>query len=171
MVRRNSQEECMVGRKGRPICPWMLAALAALAIAVPAVAQMGGMVKGTVVDDKNQPVEGAKVTISMADTGRKFETKTDKKGQYLQIGLASGAYVVVAEKNKLASAPQKATIRAGSPAELNLVIGVAADALTKEGLAKAGALRSAFEAGVALSQAGKHEEGKPEVHERHGGRH
>jgi tetratricopeptide (TPR) repeat protein len=158
MVRRNSQEECMVRRNGRPIWRLMLAAVAALTIAMPVAAQMGGMVKGTVVDDKNQPVEGAKITISMADTGRKFETKTDKKGQYLQIGLASGAYVVVAEKNKLASAPQKATIRAGSPAELNLVIGVAADALTKEGLAKAGALRSAFESGVALSQAGKHEE-------------
>ena len=155
MVRRNSQEERMVRRNGRPIWPLMLAALA---IAMPVVAQMGGMVKGTVVDDKNQPVEGAKVTISMTDTGRKFETKTDKKGQYLQIGLASGAYTVVAEKDKLASATQKATIRAGAPAELNLVIGVAAAALTKEGMAKAGALRSAFEAGVALSQAGKHEE-------------
>jgi len=32
----------------------------ALAIALPVVAQMGGMVKGTVVDDKNQPVDGAK---------------------------------------------------------------------------------------------------------------
>jgi tetratricopeptide (TPR) repeat protein len=157
MVRRSSQES-MVRRNGRPIWPLMLAALAALAIAVPAVAQMGGMVKGTVVDDKNQPVEGAKVTISMTDTGRKFETKTDKKGQYLQIGLASGAYTVVAEKDKLASAPSKATIRAGAPAELNLVLGVAGAAMTKEGMAKAGALRTAFEAGVALSQAGKHEE-------------
>jgi len=64
----------------------------------------------------------------------------------------------VAEKDKLASAPSKATIRAGAPSELNLVIGVAAAALTKEGMAKAGALRAAFESGVALSQAGKHEE-------------
>jgi tetratricopeptide (TPR) repeat protein len=148
----------MVRRNGRPFWPLMLAALAALAIAMPVVAQMGGMVKGTVIDDKNQPVEGAKVTITMTDTARKFETKTNKKGEYLQIGLASGAYVVVAEKDKLASAPQKTTIRAGAPSELNLVIGVAAAALTKEGMAKAGALRSAFEAGVALSQAGKHEE-------------
>jgi tetratricopeptide (TPR) repeat protein len=148
----------MVRRNGRPIWPLMFAALAALAIAIPAVAQMGGMVKGVVVDDKNQPVEGAKVTITMTDTARKFETKTNKKGEYLQIGLASGAYVVVAEKDKLASAPQKATIRAGAPSELNLMIGVAAAAMTKEGMAKAGALRAAFEAGVGLSQAGKHEE-------------
>jgi len=158
MIRRNSQEEYMVRRNGRPFWPLMLAALAALTIAMPVAAQMGGMVKGTVLDDKNQPVEGAKVTISMTDTGRKFETKTDKKGQYLQIGLASGAYTVVAEKDKLSSAPSKATIRAGAPAELNLVIGVAAAAMTKEGMAKAGALRAAFEGGVALSQAGKHEE-------------
>src|SRR5713226_8734551 len=158
MIRQNSEEESMVRRNGRPIWLLMFAALAALAIALPVAAQMGGMVKGTVIDDKNQPVDGAKVTITMTDTGRKFETKTDKKGQYLQIGLASGAYVVVAEKDKLSSAPSKATIRAGAPSELNLVIGVAAAALTKEGMAKAGALRAAFESGVALSQAGKHEE-------------
>ena len=60
----------MVRRNGRPIWPLMFAALAALAIAMPVVAQMGGMVKGVVVDDKNQPVEGAKVTITMTDTAR-----------------------------------------------------------------------------------------------------
>src|SRR5713226_336788 len=152
MIRRNSEEESMVRRNGRPIWLLMFAALAALAIALPVVAQMGGMVKGTVVDDKNQPVDGAKVTISMTDTGRKFETKTNKKGEYLQIGLAPGAYTVLAEKDKLASGPQKTMIRAGAPSELNLVIGVASAATTKEGLAKAGALRAAFDAGVALSQ-------------------
>src|SRR5437660_11118315 len=118
MVRRNTQEESMVRRNGRLIWPLMFAALA---IAVPVVAQMGGMVKGTVVDAQNQPVDGAKVTITMTDTARKFETKTNKKGEYLQIGLASGAYVVVAEKDKLASAPQRTTVRAGAPSELNLV--------------------------------------------------
>ena len=160
MVRRDSQEECIVRRNGRPIWLLMFAALAALAIAMPAVAQMGGIVKGTVVDDKGQPVENAKVTITMPDTGRKFETKTNKKGEYLQIGLAPGSYVVAAEKDKLASAPAKASIRAGSPSELNLMVTAAGAATptSKEGIAKAGALRTAFDAGVALSQAGKHEE-------------
>ena len=38
-------------------------------------------------------------------TGRKFETKTNKKGEYIQIGLATGSYKVDAEKDKLGSAP------------------------------------------------------------------
>ena len=50
------------------------------------------MVRGTVVDDKGAPVEGAKITIEMSGgTGRRFETKSDKKGEYIQIGLASGS--------------------------------------------------------------------------------
>ena len=53
---------------------------------------------------KGQPVDGAKVTIDMAEgTSRKFETKTNKKGEFIQIGLRAGAYKVTAEKDKLAS--------------------------------------------------------------------
>ena len=43
-------------------------------------------------------------------TGRKFETKSNKKGEYIQIGLASGSYKVTAEKDKLGSAPVTANI-------------------------------------------------------------
>ena len=92
----------MIRRNGLPGWLLTLAALAvALAVATPAVAQMGGMVKGVVRDDKGQPVDGATVTITMNDTSRKFTTKTNKKGEYLQIGLQSGQYKVVAEKDKL----------------------------------------------------------------------
>jgi tetratricopeptide (TPR) repeat protein len=140
---------------------WLLtfAALAvALAIAAPAVAQMGVLVKGVVRDDKGQPIDGATVTITMNDTSRKFTTKTNKKGEFLQIGLQSGQYSVVAEKDKLQSATANARVSAGSPAELNLIIGAAAAAASGDAAAKAGLLKKSFEEGVALSQAGKHEE-------------
>jgi uncharacterized GH25 family protein len=76
---------------GRPAWLFIIAAVAALAIVRPVAAQSTGMVKGTVSDDKGQPVEGAKITIEMTGgTGRRFETKTDKKGQFMQIGLGSG---------------------------------------------------------------------------------
>ena len=139
----------MVRRIGRVT----LAALAALAIAVPAAAQMGGMVKGRVLDDKGQPVVGANITITAVDTSRKFQTKSDKRGEFMQIGLSSGAYTVVAEKDKLTSAQQKATVRAGSPAELDLIIGVAAAASSADAAQRAAALTKAFDEGVAAQKA------------------
>ena len=138
---------------GRPGWLLTLVAIVALAFAVPAVAQSGGMVKGVVADDKGQPVEGAKVTIEMVGgTGRRFDTKTNKKGEYIQIGLGSGQYQVTAEKDKLASKPAMVSVRAGQPGEANLVLGVASAATA----AKAAELKKIFDEGVALSSAGNH---------------
>src|SRR3954465_9978855 len=154
--RRNSMVRQV---NGRPTWLLMFAVFAALAIAIPAAAQSTGMVKGVVVDDKGQPVEGAKVTIEMTPgTGRRFETKTNKKGEFVQIGLNSGAYKVTAEKEKLASAPATVNARVNQTAETELVLGVASAAATKEGVEKAATLKKTFEEGVALSQAGKHDE-------------
>lgn len=142
---------------GRPWWLLSLAALAALAIAVPAAAQ--GTVKGVVVDERGTPVEGAKVTIEMSGgTGRRLETKSDKKGEYIQIGLSMGTYSVVAEKDKLASPPATVSVRAGQTASSKLVIGVLSAAASMESAAKGAELKKIFEEGVAFSSAGKHAE-------------
>ena len=86
----------MVSRYGRPIC-LILIGLLHLALAAPVLAQ-GGTVRGMVSDAKGQPVEGAVVTIVMTDTGRKFSVKSNRKGEFMQIGLAGGNYTVQAEK-------------------------------------------------------------------------
>jgi tetratricopeptide (TPR) repeat protein len=144
---------------GRPSWLFMLAAVAVIATALPAVAQSTGMVRGTVSDDKGQPVEGAKVSIEMnGGTGRRFETKSDKKGQFMQIGLGSGQYKVTAEKDKLGSAPVTVTVRANTTQEANLMLGIASAAASKEAAAKSTELKKVFEEGVALSSAGKHSE-------------
>ncbi len=144
---------------GRPSWLSVVAAVAALAIALPVAAQSTGMVKGLVQDDKGQPVEGAKVTIEMnGGTGRRYETKTDKKGQYMQIGLGSGQYKLKAEKDQLASAPATVTVRANTTQEANLMLGIASAAASKEAAAKTAELKKSFEDGVALSSAGKHAE-------------
>jgi hypothetical protein len=89
-----------------------LAVCAVLAMVLPVAAQSTGTMKGVVNDDKGQPVDGAKVVIEMnGGTGRRFETKTNKKGEYFQIGLNPGSYKVTAEKDKLASAPVTLTVR------------------------------------------------------------
>ena len=72
-------------------------AVIALVLALPAAAQTTGMVKGLVKDEKGQPVEGAKVTIEYTDgVNRRQETKTNKKGEFVQIGLQSGTYKITA---------------------------------------------------------------------------
>ena len=71
-------------------------------IAVPASAQTG-MIKGKVVDAEKKPVEGAKVTLQQVDTNSKFELKTKKNGEYMQIGVPPGNYKVTVEKDGLSS--------------------------------------------------------------------
>ena len=73
--------------------PWLVACVAglSLALAVPAAAQSTGMIKGVVKDAQGQPVDGAKVSIDMTEgVSRHFETKSNKKGEFIQIGLQGG---------------------------------------------------------------------------------
>jgi tetratricopeptide (TPR) repeat protein len=122
-------------------------------MAVPATAQSTGMIKGVITDAENKPVEGAKVIIEMAGgTGRRFETKSDKKGEYVQIGLTSGSYNVSAEKDKLAAPPTTAAVRANTQQTVNLTLAAGAAG----GSEAAEALKKTFEEGVALSNAGDH---------------
>src|SRR5829696_579084 len=144
---------------GRPSWLFTFALIASLMAAVPAFAQSTGMVKGVVNDDKGQPVADAKVIIEMnGGTGRKFETKTNKKGEYIQIGLASGSYKVVAEKDKLGSQPATVQVRANTTQEANLMLAMASASATNEAKAKNAAITKVFDEGVALSNAGQHDE-------------
>jgi len=96
----------------------VLALVAALVFSAPAFAQ--GIVKGKVVDDKNQPVADAKVTIS--GPARNAETKTNNKGEFVQVGLQSGAYTITVTKDKVGSAAQKVNVSQGTPAEANFTL-------------------------------------------------
>jgi tetratricopeptide (TPR) repeat protein len=150
----------MVSRFGRPIC-LILIGLLHLAFAAPVLAQ-GGTLRGVVSDVKGQPVEGAVVTMIMTDTGRKFTVKTNRRGEFMQIGLAGGGYTVQAEKEQLASTTEKAMVKAGGPSIVNLVLGAlsasAAAADAKELAAKGAELKKLFEEGVAAGNAGRHDE-------------
>src|SRR4029077_19710596 len=83
--------------------PWLVAyaALFALALTMPAAAQSTGMIRGVVKDRAGKPVEGAKVSIDAEANNRHFDTKSDKKGEFVQIGLPPGTYKVTAEKETL----------------------------------------------------------------------
>jgi tetratricopeptide (TPR) repeat protein len=144
MVRRQ------YGRRGLVLC--ML--LAALAFAVPVAAQ--GLVQGTVTDAQGQPVDGAAVSIEQDGTNRHFDMKTNKKGEFMQIGLASGKYKVTATKDKL-TASRDVQISQGRPATAKLVLGAATGASPAE-TAAAAALRKVLDEAIAASNAGKFDE-------------
>src|SRR5579872_7451323 len=143
---------------GRHVWSLACAGLVALALAAPASAQSTGMIRGVVKDATGKPVEGAKVTIDADANNRHFETKTDKKGEFVQIGLGPGSYKVAAEKDKVASAPQPASVRIAQAVTLTLVLGAGGSGMSPEAMAKNAELKKTFEEGVAASREGKHDE-------------
>ena len=139
---------------------WLVAcaALVAMAITLPAAAQSTGMVRGVVKDASGKTVEGAKIIIEGEGNNRRFEAKSDKKGEFVQIGLAPGPYKVTAEKDKAASAPSMVNVRIAAGAPLTLVIGAGGGGASPEAVAKNAELKKTFEEGVAASRAGNHDD-------------
>lgn len=137
---------------------WLAAGAAVLTLALgsTARAQSTGMVRGVVKDASGKPVDGAKINIDSDANNRHFETKSDKKGEFIQIGLAPGPYKVTAEKDKVASASTPVTVRIAAGPPVTLVLGTAGGA-TPEMAAKTAALKKTFEEGVASSRAGNHD--------------
>src|SRR5580765_1608770 len=128
--------------------------LATLAFALPAAAQ--GLVQGVVTDTAGQPIDGASVVIEAEGTNRHFDMKTNKKGEFMQIGLSSGPYKVTATKDKL-TASQSVRISQGRPANAKLVLGAAAAGSPAESAA-ATALRKVLDDAIAATNAGKFDE-------------
>jgi tetratricopeptide (TPR) repeat protein len=136
------------------------AVLATLALTVPASAQSTGMVKGKVVDAQNQAVEGAKISIEYTDgISRRFEVKTNRKGEYIQIGLQPGNYRVTAEKEKLGSQSFDIRVRLGAAAEVNFQLNPGnVPQMSREDAAKLEEFKKVFEAGIQASGAGNYDE-------------
>ena len=140
---------------GRLAWQSLVATVVVLGFALPAAAQ--GMITGKVVDAKGDPVVDAKITIEQTDgVTRKFDTKSDKKGEFIQIGLQSSSFKVTAvSKDGTATANTRVSQR--GPSAVRLVIGGGAG--NDAGLAaQTAALRKAFDEGVTLSRAGKYDE-------------
>lgn len=136
-------------------------ALGLACVAAPAFAQ-SGQIKGKVSAD-GVLVEGAVVAIENLDKGAKaLMTKTNKKGEYIQVGLYPGQYRITVTKDALKSSKEIRISLDMSTLDFKLEAGGAKPPGSKEDLAKAKAraeaLNKAFSDGVALSNAGKGEE-------------
>jgi tetratricopeptide (TPR) repeat protein len=140
----------------RKLFPSLLATALIVGLAPAAFAQTG-MVKGKVVDAEDKPIQGAAITIEFMDgVTRKFDVKTDRRGEFIQIGLAPGNYKVTATAEKIGTQAQQARVRVGATFEANfkLVPGAGGDPAAA---AKALELKKLFEDGVAASRTNNHD--------------
>jgi tetratricopeptide (TPR) repeat protein len=134
-------------------------AIALAFVAAPASAQTG-QIKGKVVDAQGNPVDTAKVTLYNKQTNRSLETKTNKKGEYIQVGLSPGEYKVTVSKDALSVDKDVRISLDMAVHDFKLVPGGPAGATgSKEDVAKAkaraDAMTKTFNDGVALSNEGK----------------
>jgi len=133
-----------------------LALFTMLAFAAPVLAQTGGL-RGRVTDDKGQPVEAAVVKIEGKNTARKAEVKTNKKGEYIQIGLFPGDYKITVEKNGLMVSVD-GHVGFGDPTPMDIQLKASTASASPAAAERDAKLRGLFEAGVAATQAGNYDD-------------
>jgi tetratricopeptide (TPR) repeat protein len=127
----------------------IVSAAAVVALAAPALAQTG-LVKGKVVGPDGKPVADAVVTIEyMEGVSRKLSTKSDRRGEFVQLGLQSGGYRVSASADKLGSGYADVRVRVGTTAEVTITLSPVPPGTDP----KMAALKVAFDEGVAASRA------------------
>jgi len=143
----------MMGRRlGRHVTT-ALAALAVLMWAASATAQTG-MIKGVVTGADGKPVEGATITITQRGTNNTRTLKTNKRGEYAQLGIFPGEYTITAEKDNLkASVDQHLGL-----GENDVPLKLAPAGPSAEQKARGEKLQKAFDEGVELSKAQKFDE-------------
>lgn len=136
------------------------AALLGLAlVASPARAQTG-TARGKVFDSEGKPIAEATVTIEyQGGINRKFDTRTNKKGEWMQVGLQPGPYKFTASKQGYqGSVTDHFRIALGEPTNVPdfklQTVQQAANAPGGEG----DQLRKAFAAAVELQGANKFDE-------------
>jgi len=146
---------------GRNLLVLGLLACAVFMLASPGFAQTGAL-QGKVLDGAGKPLEKALVVIEYTDgINRKYDVKTNKKGEFIQIGLAPGNYKATASFEGLGEQSFPVRVRLGDPTKVDFLLGGGAGGkggASKEDAAKAAALKKVFDDGVAASKAGNYDE-------------
>ena len=142
----------LIGR-GRPLS-LVGAVLAVLLFASSGYAQ--GRIQGKVVDKDDKPIANAKITITSSASNQKWNLETNKQGEYFQLGLPRGRYVILVEKADLGAMQAMVDVRAGAPATQDFKIIPGQAGLTQDQLAKNASLQKLFDDAVMASKAGDH---------------
>ncbi len=125
-----------------------------------AEAQSTGAARGKVVDEKGQPIVDAAVALEyQGGVTRRFDTKSNKKGEFTQVGLQPGVYKITVSKDGYQGSFIETRIGLGEPTQLpefKLLSRAAAQAAAAAEADKAGAgLREMFQKANELTKAGQ----------------
>ncbi len=121
-----------------------LIGVALLAGATPAMAQMElGVMKGRVVDEAGQPIEGVTIRLVNLDRGREVTVETGKDGRFYRRGLQAVEYEMTVEKAGYQPISDTIKLVAGTDRNFDFKLAKAAAGGSKE-----------FEAGVAAFGSG-----------------
>jgi len=157
--------------------------LLGLALLVPRAEAQTGSARGRVVDVDGKPIAEAKILIEyLGGVTRKLETKTNKKGEFIQVGMQPGPYRFTVSKEGFQPFTIENRISLGEPTELpEFRLTTLAAAAQQPGSPQA-ELRQSFQKAVDLSSAGKLDEAEaaykellakwpdiPEIHQNLGG--
>ena len=136
--------------------PRMTAVLLTLLLGLaPAAMAQSTMVRGKVIDAKKDGIQGVTITIeAIGGSGQKLTTKTDKKGEFVQLLTQSGMYRVTASDPKIGSASNETRVVLGKPSEMVIVL---VPSTAANDSAKAAELKKVFEEGVTASRANNHD--------------
>jgi len=119
-----------------------------------------GTARGKVLDDKGQPIADAKVELSfLGGVTRRFETKTNKKGEFTQVGIYPGQYRITVTKDGYQGSLIDYRIALGDPTYVpDFKLVTAQAAAQASGAAKQAEITTGFKKALELTQAGKLDE-------------
>lgn len=143
----------------RAVVASCILALTLLVVPAPARAQSGA-IKGKVTDAKEQPVADASVSLASTDKGGKpIVVKTNKRGEYMQVGLSPGHYRVTVTKDNLTVTRETDIHLDMLNFDVRLVAsGRGGTPVSKEEAEKNEKAKAAFAEGVQFSRDGKSDE-------------
>jgi tetratricopeptide (TPR) repeat protein len=139
----------------------VLALAVGLAVSAPAAAQ--SVVRGTVVDAAGKPIEGATVSIQGVDSSTKAETKTNRSGEFLQVGLNSGRYAVTATHGQFRQT-LAANVSRSRPAELKFQL-TPTSGLTPEQAKAQAEMQALAQSAIEAMRAGRDDEAMQKFNE------
>jgi tetratricopeptide (TPR) repeat protein len=124
-------------------------------LSTPASAQTGAA-RGKVLDSAGTPIVDAKVLIEFkGGMTRKFEVKTNKKGEWMQVGMQPGPYRFTASKDGYQGSYIDARVPIGEPTELPPFKLASVQEVAKEQGLSGAQLKEQFDKAVALTNEGK----------------
>ena len=137
------------------------ASLVVACLAAPVAFAQTGTARGKVLDEQGQPLIEAKVEIDyQGGVTRHIETKTNKKGEFIQVGLSPGVYRFTASKEGYQSGYVEQKVSLGEATTLPEMKLKTLEAARKEatGGPDTAQLQADFKAGATLLQEGKLDE-------------